>query len=346
MEIGNNIKDLRLSRGMTQEQLAGKLNVTAQAVSKWENGTTTPDISLLPELSVIFGVSIDDLFRISDEKRFERIDNMLWDVRFIGDDTFAETERFLRDKLRDPATEAKATLLLAELYNKRANEYHDLASPLARRALELNPEVKDAHNAVFDAENGPYDDWNFINHHELIDFYKGVVEKHPDDRRNYYWLLDLLISDGRTVEAREYAEKMKAVMYTYHYESYMYKIEKQEGDLTKALAFLDSMLANHPDAWQIYFTYANEMVKLCRYDKAIEFFKKDIESAPKPRFIDPFEAIAHIQEIRGDYEAAVGTYRDIIEVMKTEWNEVEGEGIDRYLRKIEELEEMTKKAGR
>ena len=46
---------------------------------------------------------------------------------------------------------AALTLLLAELYNKRAAEYHELASPLARRALQLLPGRKAAHNAIFDA---------------------------------------------------------------------------------------------------------------------------------------------------------------------------------------------------
>ena len=54
-DFGNRIKSLRLSRSMTQEQLAQKLGVSAQAVSKWESGTNMPDILMLPDLSVIFG---------------------------------------------------------------------------------------------------------------------------------------------------------------------------------------------------------------------------------------------------------------------------------------------------
>ncbi len=43
--------------GLTQEELAEKCSVTPQAVSKWENAITSPDISLLPRLSEVFGVS-------------------------------------------------------------------------------------------------------------------------------------------------------------------------------------------------------------------------------------------------------------------------------------------------
>lgn len=69
MEIGNQIKQLRQRRGVTQENLAEHLGVTPQAVSKWERGVATPDIAMLPEISAYFGVTIDALFAISDETR-------------------------------------------------------------------------------------------------------------------------------------------------------------------------------------------------------------------------------------------------------------------------------------
>ena len=71
MEIGNQIKAMRLRRGITQEQMANHFGVTPQAVSKWERGVATPDISLLPDLSAYFGVTIDELFALSDETRME-----------------------------------------------------------------------------------------------------------------------------------------------------------------------------------------------------------------------------------------------------------------------------------
>ena len=78
-DFGNRIKSLRLSRSMTQEQLAQKLGVTAQAVSKWESGTNMPDILMLPDLSVIFGVTIDELFGYTNE-RTKRIDELVTQI--------------------------------------------------------------------------------------------------------------------------------------------------------------------------------------------------------------------------------------------------------------------------
>ena len=60
--MGNIIVRLRKEHEMTQEQLANALGITFQAVSKWENGISSPDISTLPLLADLFGVSIDELF--------------------------------------------------------------------------------------------------------------------------------------------------------------------------------------------------------------------------------------------------------------------------------------------
>ena len=62
MKLGNNIKFLRQKSQYTQKQLAQRLGVSYQAVSKWETNSNTPDISLLPQIAALFDVSIDTLF--------------------------------------------------------------------------------------------------------------------------------------------------------------------------------------------------------------------------------------------------------------------------------------------
>lgn len=59
--IGTIIMRLRKEHGMTQDQLANALGITFQAVSKWENGMSSPDLSTLPLLADLFGVSVDQL---------------------------------------------------------------------------------------------------------------------------------------------------------------------------------------------------------------------------------------------------------------------------------------------
>lgn len=59
--FGQRFLRLRKARGLTQEDIAKKLNISAQAVSKWENDISSPDISLLPELASVFNITIDEL---------------------------------------------------------------------------------------------------------------------------------------------------------------------------------------------------------------------------------------------------------------------------------------------
>ena len=63
LHLGKNIRENRRRMGLTQEQLADRLGVAFQSVSRWENGTTYPDMEKLPEIARLYGVTVDDLYR-------------------------------------------------------------------------------------------------------------------------------------------------------------------------------------------------------------------------------------------------------------------------------------------
>ena len=67
MTIGKRIALLRKEKGLTQEELASHMGVSPQAVSKWENDQTCPDISALPKLAQLFGVTVDELLSGKEE---------------------------------------------------------------------------------------------------------------------------------------------------------------------------------------------------------------------------------------------------------------------------------------
>lgn len=85
-----NIAELRKKRGLSQEELACMLDITFQAVSKWENQLSCPDIALIPKIAEIFQVSIDFLFGQEEKKTMEKHstewpnDNNLYAVIFQG----------------------------------------------------------------------------------------------------------------------------------------------------------------------------------------------------------------------------------------------------------------------
>ena len=73
MTIGKRIAFLRKEKGLTQEELANQMGVSPQAVSKWENDQTCPDISALPRLARLLGVTVDELLEGKAETPAVRI---------------------------------------------------------------------------------------------------------------------------------------------------------------------------------------------------------------------------------------------------------------------------------
>ena len=61
--FSRNLRQLRIEKNLTQEQLANVLGVSAQSVSRWECGNTLPDVLLLPQIARLYGVTVDDLYK-------------------------------------------------------------------------------------------------------------------------------------------------------------------------------------------------------------------------------------------------------------------------------------------
>ena len=70
MNFAKKCKELRIKKAVTQEQMATTLNLSPQAISKWERGETLPDVSLLPDLARILETSIDYIL-LGGEKQVE-----------------------------------------------------------------------------------------------------------------------------------------------------------------------------------------------------------------------------------------------------------------------------------
>ncbi len=76
MELNNKLYDLRKQKGLAQEELANRLNVSRQTVSKWEVGDSTPDLEKLVAISDLFEISLDELVldkaAVSSEETFSK----------------------------------------------------------------------------------------------------------------------------------------------------------------------------------------------------------------------------------------------------------------------------------
>ena len=110
LNIGENIRRLRRAADMTQEQLADKLGVAYQSVSRWENGTTYPDMELLPVLAGIFGVTVDELIGMEESKKKEQISERFCEYRDLCYSDTPDSKAIValirelkRDCMSDPA---------------------------------------------------------------------------------------------------------------------------------------------------------------------------------------------------------------------------------------------------
>lgn len=96
IKIGSFLKELRKEKGLTQEQLAEQFNVSNRSVSRWETGSTLPDISILIELAEFYNVDISDL--LNGERKGESSDkNLKETLEMVADYTKAEKEKLTKE---------------------------------------------------------------------------------------------------------------------------------------------------------------------------------------------------------------------------------------------------------
>ncbi len=319
MEIGNKIRYLRCRSGLTQEQLGERLGLSAQAISKWETGVSLPDITMLPALAEEFGVSIDELFDLTADQKLKRIENRMEIEEELPPEVFREYEEFL--KARITKNDERAAGLLAHMYHHRMCADAKRVSCYARRTIMDDPGKKDCQWLLGMAEGQAVWDWNESNNAGLIDFYKQVVESAPQTALPYYYLIDNLIADRRTAEAREYLKKLKQLKdhKPFMILVYMAHIALAEFDEPAADALIDGAFEKFGEDGGFLFEAAQYHARKCEYDDAIELYEASFESEKKPRYIDALSGIAAIYEIRGEYEKAAETQDRIIAVLKDEW---------------------------
>ena len=326
MEIGNKIKQLRYKAGLTQEQLATKLGISAQSVSKWETATTMPDITLLPSLASELGVTIDELFDLTTNQRLERIERRLDIEEELSSDVFKEYEIFLANQLEENENKTKILSLLAHLYYHRIEADSRRVGKFAREAIMRNPEKKDCQWLLQKTEGASAWDWNMSNHTKIIDFYKKVIENDkvsPQTPMPYYEVMDNLIADHRTQEAEKYLEIYQTLPAHKPFLVPVYKahIALAEYDETKADKIMEGALQDFADNSGFLFETAQYYARKCDYEKAITYYELSwkAEENKKPRFTDALHGIATIYEIFGEYQKAAETYDRMIACIKNEW---------------------------
>lgn len=331
MEFGAKIKNLRNKRGITQEALAKAMGVTPQTVSKWENDVTMPDVALLPELSVFFGVTIDELFSLDAKKQMERIDNRIYEAGLLSEAEATQMEEMLREFAKTPEHKAQALALIAEIHLHQAEIHNRMAAELAKEAMESEPDNSSYISDYCNAMGSYIPDWNGRNHHVLIRELKDFVKSHPDNRAASMWLLDNLMADKRLKEAEAeliHLEQADGAYRTLHYRALLATANGDKELEDRCYQEMEEKYATSKDAWLVQLALAERETERQNYEKALTHYEKAMEAQASPKFTDAPEAMAHIYEILDDKEKAVECYKLQLKMMREEWGIIAGEEVD------------------
>lgn len=339
MELGNQIKTLRAQRGVTQEALATALGVSPQAVSKWETQAAAPDIQLLPAISTYFGVTIDQLFALSDEARMERIENMLhrqWDVEPAVADREAD---FLLDKARREPGDPRVYSLLAWMENHQADTHRRRGAQYAKVSLAQQGDNRSALSWLAYSHQlfGPY--WTLADsHREIIDYLTSFVEAHPTVTAAYYHLITALLKDDRFNQAMEVCDKLSKLDHSCYVPHCRGLITWRSGDREGALKIWEQMVRDFPEddfAWGLY---AEDYTLTGDYAGAVELLEKaqELQQEPSTTY---WEMGGLYRELAGDIPGAIASLEQVLGVMASE-GQTEGAGVEAIRREIERLQKQ------
>ena len=132
LKLGEKIKSLRKQRNISQESFAKHLGISYQAVSKWETGSTMPDITLIPAIASFFGISTDELFDYNLYMVEKNVESIVVECgRFYRTDK-SKSEQILRDGLKQyPGNEILLNCLIGVIpIPERSREVIELCKSL------------------------------------------------------------------------------------------------------------------------------------------------------------------------------------------------------------------------
>ena len=316
LNLGTSIRRLRTERGMTQEELADYAGVSFQAVSKWETGTTTPDIALLPKLAVFFGVRIDDLFGITDEDELERVDFILGHER-ITEENFAYSKKVLDKALENRPADVRVLKTYARLYLAKNQRDRLTARSMLRQAIALSPA----------------DD-------ELFLLYRQVCGSEPDDFiRDCEPYLEKVTANSRLYELmigalteRRYFDRAEELIAVYEKNVppglpavFRGDIAFADGRKNDAYALWDSVDAGDHKA---QYELGERFVKTGDDARAVKAFERSFAAAETPRDLSAVYSLAFLHERLGNREQAKTAWQTILDVLASDWNTTDGETVD------------------
>ena len=302
--LSNNLKRFRLAKGMTQEQAASALSVSAQTVSRWECGVTLPDATALPEIARLYAVTIDDLYRensIAYRNYAQRLASVYEASRDPED--FILTVREFNTLLRSGQYDVDDLRTLGIIYQFMFMYCKEKALYFLDRAIrECGPEDADIKRRIEEQK---------LRMAALIGQAEASVSK---------WQA---VAEQSTNDVEAQILLTVAYMHADQYDVAYQHIQKA--------------LLRFPEEWELYIHAGNICRHLERYDEALAYEKRALEI--RPDYVDAKYEMAWCYLGMGEKQKAAELYLRIADQYQKEGLDVEAEAERRNARLL--LEEAT-----
>ncbi len=303
--FSKNLKKYRQQKNFTQEQVAEMLGVSPHTVSRWECGTTLPDVLRLPEIANLYEVTIDDLYKKNS----------------VGYDNFAQRLATVYEASRDP-----------EDFMRCRNEFQKLM-----KQGELSTADKWQYGRIHMYM------MNFCRD-EAVEWYDKAVKDNPeDDPENHnianmqrIWMFFLLKKEDEIIS--ELRQKIKAEPGNPRATDYLLIALIWSEKYDEAYVLFRESATKYPDDWRIYIHGGDICKKLKKYDEALAYYNKAGEIGTY--FCDEMDCKAGLYQELGDYKKAYDEYIKMSQIYRSRGYDVEADIMEKYAKEC--LEKLNK----
>ncbi|MBP3294807.1 MAG: helix-turn-helix domain-containing protein [Clostridia bacterium] len=298
--FSENLKKFRTAKNLTQEQAAEALHVNAQTVSRWECGTTLPDVMLLPEIARLYEVTVDDFYR----KHSVAYDNYAQRLSSVYEKT-RDPEDFLRCLLEYKKLMKEGELSLADKWNFAIihdfmlDYCKDTAMEWYDKTLACDPsEDEHSYRRAASCREGLF--FTLGRGEEFIAEQIKKVDRTPDNPLEWSLLIEAYMEASKYEDAYEWFKKASS---------------------------------RFPEEWVLYIHGGEICEHLENYDEAFALWDKAGELGTY--FWDELYCKAFCYEKLGNYEKALEIRREISAQLRANGYDVEAEMNENWMQRIQ-----------
>lgn len=280
--FSKNLKRFRTARNMTQEQAAESLGVSTQTVSRWECGTTLPDVTVLPQIARLYCITIDDLYK-ETSPAYDNYAQRLGSVFEASKrpDDFIRADIEYRKLLRSEEYTAEDLRLYGILYQQMMQVCAEKAEEIFDQVIKKGPaEDPEVYWSV--RRQKGYFLWEIGRNRENIDEFLPLVEAGSNELQEWVCL----------IQAYTFAE-----------------------DYDTAWELAQKAERKFPESATLHIYTGDLLRSMKRYDEAFLHWKQALEMAPE--WCDAAYSMASCYEELGDYAKAYAVYSQIADNLES-----------------------------